>query len=230
MKVIKKLFFLVFTILLFPLYQSLYAQGTITIDHKIQRFIDNVSGLDRTKYTNVHFFLENNQEFNSFKSTYNINSNYVGSRQFYNPFVTVRNGVIPPVRNVYSGVRDVTRIVATGKDDQLFFNNNLDYSQENISAYSLRAARYVAWDRVPEFIEPLNEPMVHAVNHYPEGRETPRRYVRAKTDAVITKICEYHRDLGRSIHATPELSKMKVMGFALMILDIGIQIIRNLWT
>jgi len=56
--------------------------------------------------------------------------------------------------------------------------------------------------------------MVRAVNHYPEGRETPRRYVRAKTDAVITKICEYHRDLGRSIHAVPELSRMKVMGFA----------------
>jgi len=135
----RKLLFLSLTILLFPFCQSLSAQGTITIDHKIQRFVDNVSELDKTKYTNVHTFIQNNTEFNSFKSAYNINSNYVGSRQFYNPFVTVRNGVIPTVRNRYTGVRDVTRIVATGKDDQLFYNNRLDYSSEDISAYSLRA-------------------------------------------------------------------------------------------
>jgi len=216
----RKLLFLSFIILLFPFCQSLFAQGTITIDHKIQRFVDNVSTYDRTKYFTLHTFLENRPDFDSFKSTYNFNPNYRGSRQFYNPLQRVRNGVIPTARNRYSGVRNTTKFVSSGHPQNLLQDNTLDYSVENISRFSLQAAQYVAqaykkdWKNVPEFIEPLNEPMVHAVDYYPEGRETPRRYVRAKSDAVITKFCEYHRDLGRSIHAVPELSQMKVMGYA----------------
>ena len=40
------------------------------------------------------------------------------------------------------------------------------------------------------------------------------KYIDEKTDKVITKMCEYHRDLGKALHATPELANMKMMGYA----------------
>ncbi len=203
---------------------SINAQGIITIDHKTQRFVDNVSTFDRSKYTNVHFGLRNNTDapFRAFKSQYKIKSDYLGSRQFYNPFSKVKNGVIPNVRSIHKGKRSVNRIIATGKATNLFYNNKLDYSKANVSGFSLKVAKYVAesfkkeWGDVsiPEFIEPFNEPMVHAIDYYPEGRATPPRYIGSKIDNIITKICAYHRDLGKSIHAVPELSNMKVMGYA----------------
>ncbi len=201
---------------------TIKAQGVITIDHKTQRYIGDISTLDRGKYTNAHIlFTGPDAAFESFKTEYNIDKSYIGGRQFWNPFGKVNNGVIPNVKKNYNGVREVNPfLVATGTAGQLMYDDNLDYSIEDVSAFSQQAAEYVAqsyrdeWDLVPAFIEPFNEPMVHATDFYPEGRETPTKYISEKIDVVITKICEYHKDLGQAIHAIPELANMQVMGFA----------------
>lgn len=196
------------------------AQGVITIDHTTQRFIGDISTLDRNKYTNAHILIKDkDEEFEAFKVEYNIAPEYIGGRQFWNPFGVVKNGVIPSVKKKYSGVREVTPgLVATGGSGSLFYDKTVDYSVEDVSEFSKAAAEYVAqsyrdeWALMPQYIEPFNEPMVHANEYYPEGKEG--KYVRSKTDKVVTKICEYHRDLGQAIHAIPELANLKVIGYA----------------
>ncbi|MEM6831137.1 MAG: hypothetical protein AAF551_11535, partial [Bacteroidota bacterium] len=129
----------------------------------MQRFIGDISTLDRGKYMTAHFLITGSDaEFTAFKSTYNIADSYLGSRQFWNPFGRVKDGVIPNVGSKFTGVRDVTPwLVATGTAGALFHDDNADYSVEDVSQFSKDAAEYVAesykndWDRVPQFIEPF---------------------------------------------------------------------------
>ena len=154
------------------------AQGTVTIDHKTQRYIGEVSTLDRGKYITAHvLFNEPDAQFETFKSSYNIANDYQGSRQFWNPFGKVKNGVIPNVMKTYDGIRDVNPyLVATGGASSLFWDDTKDYSVEDVSELSIKAADYVTrsyrdeWDMVPKYLEPFNEPMVHAIDYYPEGK------------------------------------------------------------
>lgn len=201
---------------------SLQAQDVVLIDYKTQRFIGEVSTLDRSKYLNFHGVNnnENDAAFNAFKEAYNIPAAYRGSRQFWSPLSKVNNGQIPNVRDNYNGVREVHGgRVGTGRESKLFHDETVDYSKEDVSELSKHIADYIArsyrdeWDPMPEYIEPFNEPMVHANEYYPEWRES-KKYVTEKTDVVITKICEFHRDLGQAIHNTPELANLKVMGYA----------------
>ncbi|MFY0607651.1 MAG: T9SS type A sorting domain-containing protein [Cyclobacteriaceae bacterium] len=206
--------------LVLAVFSELEAQGVITIDHKTKRYLGEVSTLDRSKYVNGHFlFNATDAEFEAFKTQYNIEQDFIGGRQFWNPFGKVKNGVIPNINKKYSGVREVSpSLVATGTASHLMYDDNLDYSVEDVTAFSLAAAEYVAhsyrddWTLVPKYIEPFNEPMVHAIDYYPEGRNG--QYITSKLDEVITKICVYHRDLGQAIHAVPELENMRVLGFA----------------
>tara|TARA_R110002126_G_scaffold291731_2_gene456137 strand:- start:6130 stop:8202 length:2073 start_codon:yes stop_codon:yes gene_type:complete len=207
-----------FTIVLF--YSSLYSQNVITINHKTQRFINDVSEFNRGKYITGHLlFNSNDNEFEAFKNEYNIAANYKGSRQFWNPFGKLKNGVIPSIKNNHSGVRNVQALlVATGTAKQLFYDDSKDYSIEDVSEFSKNVASYVAdnykkeWSLVPEFLEPFNEPMVHAIDYYPEGRNG--KYITSKIDNIITKTCQYFKDVGQAIHTVPELKDMKVMGYA----------------
>ncbi|MEM6642691.1 MAG: T9SS type A sorting domain-containing protein [Bacteroidota bacterium] len=195
---------------------SVFAQGSILIDHKTKRFLGEVSALDRDKFTNVHnVYNDVDPEFEAFKETYNISPDYSGSRQFWNPMNKVNDGVIPSVPDNYDGVREVLKgRVGTGRESRLFFDETLDYSQEDVSQFSLDLADYIArsyrdeWDPMHEFIEPFNEPMVHAKDYYPGGFNS------AKNDLIITKMCEFHRDLGQAIRTMPELVNLKMMGYA----------------
>lgn len=197
------------------------AQGVIVIDHKTQRYIGETTSLDRSKFVNGHILFNNSDaEFEAFKEEYNLPVNFIGGRQFWNPFGKVKDGVIPNINKKYNGMREVSPyLVATGTASQLMYDDNVDYSIEDVSDLSKQAADYVAksyrddWDLVPKYIEPFNEPMVHAIDYYPEGRENPPKYLNDKLDVVITNICNYHKDLGQAIHALPELANMKVVGF-----------------
>ncbi len=196
------------------------AQGTITIDHKTQRFIDNVSQLDRSKYINFHgYFGQNSSDTDlvSFRNTYNLTSSYSGSRRFWSPLNKVDDdlaGTIPSVSNIYNGTRSVNGTVATGKTNSLMNNPNLDYTVTDISTRSLDVADYIArsfrdeWEDVPTYYEPLNEPMIHASDFYPQSQNT------AQNDIIITKICEFYRDMGAAMHALPELQNMQMIGYA----------------
>ncbi|WNJ20431.1 polysaccharide lyase family protein [Pontibacter sp. G13] len=196
------------------------AQDVITIDYKTQRFIGDVSQLDRGKYFTFHGFFGANStdpDLIHFRSTYNLSTDYSGSRRFWSPMHKVDNdlsGKLPKIKDQYDGVRAVDGTIATGKLNSLMHDPDLDYAEVDISKRSKQVATYVAqnfkdeWDDVPTFYEPLNEPMVHANDFY------PGKWNKAKTDQVIAKICAFHRDMGAAIHALPELSNMKIIGYA----------------
>ncbi|MEM6830044.1 MAG: carbohydrate-binding protein [Bacteroidota bacterium] len=195
------------------------AQGAIVIDHKTQRFIGDVSELDRNKFMNAHIWFagsQNDPEFVDFKNRYNIDPEYKGSRRFWSPLSRLGNdGKIPSsVKKKYDGVRVATNDVATGRASKLMFDKGVDYSVVDISGRSMDVAEYIAksfrdqWDEVPKFYEPFNEPMVHASDFYPQN------FNGIKNDFIITKICEFHRDMGKALHAVPELENVYMTGYA----------------
>ncbi|ANQ52166.1 T9SS type A sorting domain-containing protein [Flammeovirga sp. MY04] len=193
------------------------AQTNITVYPNTQRFIGDVSTFDRSKYLQAHIWFgnePNDVDFKSFKSTYNIDENYIGSRRFWSPLGLVKNGVIPNIRNNYSGVRSVNNHVDTGRSGSLMYDENVDYSTVDITDFSIEVAEFVAknyrdeWNPVPKYIEPFNEPMIHAADHYPGS------YNSAKTDEIVTKICQFHQHLGKAVRDIPELDNMKVIGYA----------------
>lgn len=210
--------FLLLTVSFYP--RTIYAQGVITIDHKTQRFINNVSQLDRGKYINFHGYFGNNSsdsDLVSFRNTYNLPAGYSGSRRFWSPLNKVDDdlaGTIPSVSNIYNGTRQVDGTVSTGKLNSLMNNPNLDYSVVDISARSQNVASYIAqsfkdeWPDVPTYYEPLNEPMVHADEFYPQNANA------TQTNIIITKICEFYQDMGAAMHAVPELQNMRMIGYA----------------
>jgi len=205
--------------MLFPLGGvSTQAQGKITIDHKTQRYVGNESTFNRSKYLTFHaFFKKEDADFEKWKKEYNIDSDYVGARMFNSPATKHKNGVYPKVKKKYNGVREVSNYVSTGHPSSIFYDKTVDYSQVDITKFSKEAAQFSAAyfrdeaDFVPLYFEPFNEPMIKAVTLYPEGRNG--KYKKEKINAITTKMCEFHRDVAQEIHATPELSNMKVAGF-----------------
>jgi len=192
-----------------------FSQGTITIDHKTQRYINDVSTLDRTKY--VHAYVQirgNDPKFTSLKAEYNFHPDYIGGRSLGNPAAKITDGVIPAVKKKYTGVREVDPwFVTGGRPGNLFWDKTADYSQIDITDYSKQLANYTAecykteWDNIGRYIEPMNEPFVHAKDFYPG-------YSNDKNNYIIKEICEYHNYLGKAIHAIPELKNLKIMGYA----------------
>ncbi len=193
-------------------------EATITINPQTQLFLGDVSQLDREKFVNTHsLFPEADPEFEAFKRDYNLNPDYIGSRRFSYPVGKIKNGKIPTkIEQKYSGVRDVSKYIATGTEGAIFHSKSADYSKENISPYIKDMATYIAgsfkseWDLVPMYLEPTNEPMIH-LRKYING--ATGKDVQARVESLATYICEYHREIGRAVHATPELKNMQVMGF-----------------
>ncbi|WP_109830522.1 T9SS type A sorting domain-containing protein [Reichenbachiella versicolor] len=195
--------------------KSSFAQNKILIDHKTQRFIDNVSELDRTKYIHAYLTIRGEDpKFTSLKSEYNFHPNYIGGRSLTNPASKVKSNTMPTVSNKFSGVRNVDQWYVTGgRPSDLFWDNSVDYTTIDITDYSKDLASYVAkslkseWENIGKYFEPMNEPMVHAKDFYPGSNAE-------KSNMIITEICNYHKYVGEAIHNTPELSNIEVTGYA----------------
>lgn len=192
---------------------------SIVVYPTTKRFLGNVSALDRDKYINFHVLeLKKDADFEKVKKMYNFNPDYIGSRSFNSPIKSVKNGKIPNVKQKYTGVRDVTRFVSSGTEKKLFFDNHADYAKINIDGYIKDLATYTAnvlkseYDVVPYYIEPLNEPMVH-LSKYKNGIKDKNEQ-KAHMEAMVANVCKYHREIGKAVHATPELKNVKVMGYA----------------
>lgn len=195
---------------------AINAQNVVTIDHKTQRSVGTESTFKRGKYITMHsFFNKPDAPFTNFKSAYNIDASYKGSRSTWGPLALVRGGVIPNVKNKISGDREVIPLLTTtGFASHLFHDKSVDYSEVDISEFSTNVASYIAksykqaWDFAPHFYEPFNEPFIHAADYYPGPQK------RSKDDAIITKMSQFHKNVAEAIHNTPELKNMRVMGYA----------------
>jgi len=174
----------------------------VNIDLEQQRFLGEESNLDRAKYFNNHDAKEDPAAPTFYKD------NNVGfGRQFWGPFAANGKGnfvTTPPTSDGI--VRPVNRIIYT------FSPVNIWSATFDPADATNTAIRY--WvDEVgdgtggrPEYWEPFNEPFIKASKFTDESGLT--------NEQVVTKMCEWFREMAIAVHNTPELAKMKVIGFS----------------
>ncbi|MDN5217315.1 DUF5010 C-terminal domain-containing protein [Fulvivirgaceae bacterium BMA12] len=196
---------LAITLVLLLLCSPLLSQ-TVTINHTVQRYLGNVSQLDRPTYFTIHA-AGSDADLLTFHTDFNT---YPG-RGFWGPFSVAKNetgsvGTYPPLAGGNGVVRGVVRGVQTEHPRNAFVDGI------NTVAAGAWAADYYM-NRVdnnsrPEFFEPMNEPFVHAKDFYSGGWD-PSEQARIKL-----QMAEFFNEIGKKIHATPELANMKVIGYS----------------
>jgi len=184
---------------------SLFAQAvTVSIDLEKQRFLGEESNLDRSKYFNIH----NASEEPAFP-TFLKDHNFGFGRRFFDPHSD--RSFVNPIGNYPTTppssdgiVRPVRRFIATSNP-----KNSWTPNSDPVTG-AISAARYfvdiVDTRNRPEYWEPFNEPFIKAPELTNDAAPTGQD--------VIIKISEWYRDMAKGIHDTPELAKMKVIGFS----------------
>ncbi len=193
------------------------SQSAITIDPATQRYLGDESDFKREKFVAFHaLFTEPDADFEKFKKDFNIDSDYMGSRRFYYPIAKAKNGKIPAVKKTYDGERKVFEHIATAPPSALFYDKKINYGKTDFMPYISDVSNYVAkalrdeWEQVPRFLEPFNEPMVHA-GDFATGLKGADK--KAAIEAIVTYICKYHREVARAVKSMPELKNVEIMGF-----------------
>jgi len=189
-----------FLILFFLGFSIIAWSQTITVDLEQQRFLGDVSSLNRANFFNLHNF-DGDETSSAF-----LEENNVGfGRRFFGPFADRSfvnpRGNFPTTAATSDGVvRPVRRFIATANPGSVWRPG------DNTENASNAAVRYFI-DEVddanrPEFWEPFNEPFIKAGDFG------------GVTSDVITEMSIWFREMAAKIHATPELGNMKVLGFS----------------
>lgn len=190
-------------ILLFGGIGSVFGQSKadVTVDYYTQRFLGDVSELDRSKYFNIHSSADDDVDVKKFLDDYGVGL----GRLFWGPYSyayskTKEVGRYPSIPS-YSGNITVKRYIATEHPNTQTIQGGLD-----VEAAGQWAADYYSHKEViPEFFEPLNEPFVHADD----------AGFTVKGQAMRELMTDFYASIGRHIHANPKLNgKMKVIGYA----------------
>ncbi|WP_281989516.1 T9SS type A sorting domain-containing protein [Aquimarina aggregata] len=184
---------------------SIFAQTVnVSIDLEKQRFLGEESNLDRSKYFNLH----NASEEPAFP-TFLKDNNFGFGRRFFDPHSD--RSFVNPIGNYPTTpatsdgiVRPVRRFIATSNPASSWT------ADSDPTTGAISAARYfvdvVDTNNRPEYWEPFNEPFIKANNFINAAAPTGQD--------VVRKMSEWFRDMARGIHNTPELAKMKVIGFS----------------
>ena len=187
---------------------NLYTQvNVVLVEPSVQKFIGDVSELDRSKYFNIHA-PGNTPLLESFYKEYNVQQS---GRGFYGPGIEAKKmmgevGVYPKFNDKKSDKpKVVTRYVATEHP------RNLYKEGVNVEAASNWAVNYfknVKESNRPLWYEPMNEPFVHAKDFYEEKDWDPVAELRVKTE-----MSQLFKAVAKKIHADPSLKNIKVMGY-----------------
>ena len=185
---------------------TVHGQTTVKVNTSVQRFIGNVSEIERNKYFNLHSN-SRDQDLNNFYNDYNA----FPSRGFWGPFSYSKGqgndvGTYPTPRDGNDNERNVTRFVGT-EHPRSVFEDGLDAEKaaEWVAEYY---SNFVNDESRPEFFEPMNEPFVHAHDFY-EGN-----WDNSEEDRIKRQMSEVFSAVGQKIHETPALNKMKVIGYS----------------
>lgn len=174
-------------------------RNVITVDYSTQRYLGNVSSLDRSKYFNIHSVDDGDPDVSSFLKNYDVGL----GRSFWGPYSyayskTKEVGKYPQMKP-YSGNISVKRYIATEHPNIQTIHGGIDTE----AAGAWAAEYYSNRDIVPEFFEPLNEPFVHADD----------AHFTVKGQAMRELMTDFYASIGKHIHNSPRLSgKMKVVG------------------
>ncbi|MFI3270383.1 MAG: hypothetical protein SNG14_08225 [Rikenellaceae bacterium] len=194
------------------------AEATVSISPTTQRYFGTESKLDRSKFVRFHDVntKEGDTEYAKLSRDYNFPGNYIGGRRFSYPIGKCKTGTIPKVKKTYSGVREVHDYIATTSAGSLFYDKSLNYAKTDFMPHIKSVSQYVAealrdeWEYVPKYLEPFNEPMIHAADFCKTVKGAEKREA---VESVITYICKYHNEVGKAVKSIPELKNVQMMGF-----------------
>ena len=187
---------------------NLYGQvNVVLVEPSVQKFIGDVSELDRTKYFNIHA-PGSSPLLESFYKDYNVEQS---GRGFYGPGIDAKKlmgevGAYPKSKNKNEeNLKPVNRYVATEHPRNLY-KEGIDL--EAVSDWAVEYFKNVKKNNRPLWYEPMNEPFVHAKDFYEEKDWDPVAELRVKTE-----MSKLFRALAEKIHAEPSLKNIKVMGY-----------------
>ncbi len=180
--------------------------AVVKFDYNTQRFLGNVSALNRSDYFNIHSTADSNPIIKEFMDTYDVSIgrtlggplSYAGKKAggpcIYN------DAHLPKDNMNHEGVRQNPRDYIHG-DKPTYIHGEMDTkaAAEWVAKYFCRLKD----SQYPEIFEPLNEGFVHAKDKM--FRPTP-------TAEVKRVMSRYHLDCAIAIRNTPYLSKMKIIG------------------
>lgn len=189
-------------------FHSAFSQDNlVTVDVSIQRFIGDISELDRSKYFLIHT-PANTPLLQDFYEEYNVEWS---GRGFYGPGIEAKKqkgevGIYPKTKIKKSEkVKSVRRYVSTEHPRNLY-KEGIDI--DALSDWAVEYFKNVDDEQRPLWYEPMNEPFVHAKDFYDEKDWDPVAEVRVKTE-----MSKMYRAIAAKIHAEPSLKKMKIMGY-----------------
>mmetsp|Transcript_2568 Transcript_2568/g.8611 ORF Transcript_2568/g.8611 Transcript_2568/m.8611 type:complete len:1123 (-) Transcript_2568:414-3782(-) len=182
---------------------------TVTIDPMTQRFIGGVSELDRSKFFKLHSGDTSDPDLLRFYEDYGVSP----GRFFWGPFAyaTSKTGVVGeypvvlPNKADESGV--VIRNVSAGLVSTEHPRNVIRYDLDETVAADYVAEYFLSNENVPEYYEPMNEPFVHA-------GDAVFREQQPDANLMRRRMAEWFAAIGEKIHGTPDLAKMKVLGYS----------------
>jgi hypothetical protein len=182
-------------------------ENTVTVNPEVQKFIGDVSELDRGKYFLLHAN-GNDPQLRKFYEDYNVERT---GRGFKGPGkeaknITGRVGVYPEVTDKKTDIKLVNGYVTTEHPKDVY-KEGVDI--EGFSDWTVQYFKGLNESDMPSWYEPMNEPFVHAPEFYDEPGWDPVAALRVKRE-----MCELYKALGEKINAEPALSHMRVIGFA----------------
>ena len=179
---------------------------TVTINHKTQRYLGSTTDLDRTKFFTFHD-TGNDTEQAAFRSQYNV----TGGRGFWGPYSYSNSkgnavGTYPAPKTQSTSVRNVSRYITTEHPASAFKDGvdavkAADWAVEYFKNYVDDSGR-------PEFFEPMNEPFVHAKDFYTGGWNL------SEENRIRLQMAKFYNEIGARFKSTPELTKMKMVGYS----------------
>ena len=197
-------------------YFSTFSQVNVTIYPATQKYIGDVSTLDRSLYFNIHNVSENDDEFEALVNDYNVGRS---GRRFWGPHAeSKQKGYAIGTYKSYTegsntpGVKvPVGLTVSTQHPSDV-----IRWDTDPVAAGKWAAEYYmdeVTGER-PKFFEPINEPFVHASDDVfkldGEGQTIPG----FSDEAMRIKMTDFFKEIGKAIHSHPELSDMEVIGYS----------------
>ena len=179
-------------------------QNTVVINPTCQKFLGEVSELDRTKFFNIHNSSDD-QEMKTFLQEYNVNK----GRMFWGPFSESRRKTKEVGKYPFSKTKKlktalpVEQNIAT-EHPATAYKPGMDTKK----AAKWAVEYYTNQKTLPEFFEPMNEPFVHAKDFYTGGWDTEKQKV------IKKEMAELFAECGKAIHKSPALANMKVIGYS----------------
>jgi len=185
----------------------LTAQVNVKIFPQVQRYIGNVSDLDRSKYFNIHA-LPGDPFVMDFCKEYNVGF----GRGFWGPGAeaikqTGSVGKYPIESSFPRWIADGNNRYVATEQAQNVFKEGVD--ADGFSKWAVKYFKNMDDSKRPSWYEPMNEPFVKARRFYDEPD-----WDSIAEDRVKRAMANVYKQIGLRIREEPKLAKMKVIGYS----------------